>query len=691
MEKSSNPKILRPIESKYLLLGLLLFFNACAPSTKGVPEKQSSFSPTQYPNVLNYRGAPQEPTDRSAYAFFDRGAWFGYGLPDLDSLLYPGSFTGPYLLTQDNGVWIAPILSQLDLRYGEEQEKWDWGEAKVISSQAFPGRLEQIIELPDLGLRLQSDLVFATAHTSVTRVRIEKIRAGVEDLHLRWSGHSFLPGVSFSENKNQVQIHFGKKNHLGFLSTGNTAATPQVTKDQYQFQIAVQDLAKGESWETYLYHHFYFNPKEQAAEAEKLKQIQQNPQKVFTKNHQHWSQKIQKVLDRPAPLLQDTAHQKVAIKCLQTLTNNWRSPAGFLLHQGLFPSYNYEWFNGFWSWDSWKHAVALVAFDEALAKDQIRAMYDFQDSTGMIADCVYRDTIIENHNWRDTKPPLSAWAIWKVFEKTADLDFLQELFPKLEKYHRWWYQYRDHDQNGLCEYGSTDGSLIAAKWESGMDNAIRFDEAKILQNGAGAWSLDQESVDLNAYLFAEKKYLVKICTALNLAAKANAYQEEATVLQSQIQDRFFDAESGWFYDYHLQQKRLIKSQGPEAWIALWAGAASPEQAASVSKTLLDSSKFATFVPFPTVAADHPDIQAKNGYWRGPVWLDQAAFALQALRRYGYQAEADRLTLQLLNHLKGLKNSDQPIWENYHPHTGQGMESQHFSWSASSLLTLLLME
>ena len=117
------------------------------------------------------------------------------------------------------------------------------------------------------------------------------------------------------------------------------------------------------------------------------------------------------------------------------------------------------------------------------------------------------NTSIEPHNYRDTKPPLSAWAVVEIFKKDNDLNFVKEMYPKLKKYHEWWYVKRDHDMDGLCEYGSTDGSLIAAKWESGMDNAIRFDDSKIMKNEEGAYSLDQESIDLNAYLYAEKLYL----------------------------------------------------------------------------------------------------------------------------------------------------------------------------------------
>ena len=44
-----------------------------------------------------------------------------------------------------------------------------------------------------------------------------------------------------------------------------------------------------------------------------------------------------------------------------------------------------------------------------------------------------------------------------------------------------------------------------------MDNAIRFDDAVMLKNDGAddAWSMDQESVDLNAYLALECKLLKK--------------------------------------------------------------------------------------------------------------------------------------------------------------------------------------
>ena len=58
-------------------------------------------------------------------------------------------------------------------------------------------------------------------------------------------------------------------------------------------------------------------------------------------------------------------------------------------------------------------------------------MYDFQLDNGFIVDCIYRDTTIENHNYRNTKPPLSGWAVWKVYTQDGDVDFLKEMYPKL--------------------------------------------------------------------------------------------------------------------------------------------------------------------------------------------------------------------------------------------------------------------
>jgi putative isomerase len=208
----------------------------------------------------------------------------------------------------------------------------------------------------------------------------------------------------------------------------------------------------------------------------------------------------------------------------------------------------------------------------------------------------------------------------------------------------------------------------------------------MLRNNNEAFSLNQESVDLNSYLYAEKIYLSKIAEVLGLKDEANIYAGEADILKGKIQDNFYDKKSGYFFDISIDKKKYIPVYGPEGWIPLWAMAVSQAQAESVEKIIFDSDKFKTTVPFPTVSADNPKLDVK-GYWRGPVWLDQAYFGIVGLRNYGFVRDARRLTERTFKNLEGYIKSDKPIRENYNPLTGEGLKANNFSWSAAHLLLM----
>jgi putative isomerase len=94
------------------------------------------------------------------------------------------------------------------------------------------------------------------------------------------------------------------------------------------------------------------------------------------------------------------------------LLNNRQGVEGGLKHEGIFPSY--KDFQGFWAWDTLKQSYALAGHAPELARNSIRAMFDYQDAGGMIPDCIFTD--IRENNFRDTKPPLAGWAV-KTFEK----------------------------------------------------------------------------------------------------------------------------------------------------------------------------------------------------------------------------------------------------------------------------------
>lgn len=671
-----------------LILITGIIYLSCDQSTPSTP-KEDAISVLNFPNILHLKGKPESSTDRSVYIFSDLGAWHGYALPSDNEKSLMTSFVGPFLMTQDNGVWLSESLSKLEIIDLRTEQALDMEKINVLENTSYPNELSQVVQYDEYGLRIQSQLFFVSDRTAMIRLELENLNAeGQMDLSLRFKGKSMMEGVAFSKASNGINISFDKNDNMGLISTSDSFKATTDTHS-YSLQLPKVSLKAGKKWETSLCHTFCFSEQELTQESSIVAEAMKTPSSTRSLSENRWNTTIQNTIHQIKPEFSSQDHQAIAVKCLQTLNTNWRSAAGQLEHDGLFPSYNYKWFHGLWSWDSWKHAVALSYFDTDLAQNQIKAMFDFQDEHGMIADCVYRDNVLEENNWRDTKPPLSAWSVWEVYSKSEDMGFLSELYPKLKKYHDWWYQFRDINQNGLCEYGSTDGTLVAAKWESGMDNAVRFDSAQIIKNDKVGGSLNIESVDLNAYLYAEKQYLSRIAEVLNHPEDAARYKKHAQELKNKISERFYSEAQGWFFDYNLATESHLEIYGSEGWTPLWTGLATADQAAKARLKMIDSTMFATHIPFPTLDASHPKFSPQNGYWRGPVWIDQAYFAIKGLQNYGYEEDAQKYTHHLFDRLDGLKNSNKPIRENYNPLTGEGLESQHFSWSAAHLLMLLI--
>ena len=577
-----------------------------------------------------YSGVPENPEDRSVAAFSDLGAWFGFALPTDDRPDLAGAFVGPLLF--DEGVWASDALLRPVVSI--DGRKVDLATART-SYDAPPGRLLQMFDID--GVRLTFNLHYEYEARAVIHVQVTSSSSTTHKLRIEW--------VVDEDARTETNLDVYAPTFEKSIATRET-----------HFAIAAIALSA---------------PTQPLDRQESRKARQNRWRDYLTKTS------TGERAGHPRRIL--------AQKALMTLVSNWRSARGNLTHDGLFPSSAVSYFNGFWAWDSWKHAAAIARFETELAKQQVRTMFAHQNDRGMIADVVYVDATEDN--WRDTKPPLSAWAVNEILKYGRDNGFLEEVYPKIVRYHEWWYLDRDHDGDGLAEYGSTDGTLIAAKWESGMDNAVRFDDTELLKNNEEAWSMDQESVDLNAYLYKEKILLADFAEWLGKDDEAIRWRKEATELAGKIRVSMFDDERGWFSDTTINGKEFLVAEGPEGWTPLWAGLATPDQAARVRERMLDPGKFRTFVPLPTVSRDNPEFS--EGYWRGLVWIDQVWFGIEGLRRYGFEDDAEALAAQLLENLEGAAVPGMPLRENYHPLTGEGRNAGHFSWTAAHLLMLAM--
>lgn len=690
----------------------------------------------EFANVLDVRGAPHEvlaPTHHKIIPFSDQGAWHGYFLPP--EAQYYGAFTGPMYIAEEYGAYLSEALALLKIKNSDSDTDYNLAEGLPRIIDYYPGTLYQELSMAEFTLRLQ--LVFVTNRTALIKTSIE----ANEDLSLKvsWMG-SLLenPGIPMQlySELNGIRVGFPRvRNTWSYFSTDQMAfivsfKDPVATDINGNSYVATLEdeikLSKGESHNIYRTETFVFTTAEKEQEAQLVKHILKEAENYLQQNDEIWTERVNASIKDKGK-----EYDRIAIKALITLNSNWKSPAGALKYDGITPSSTYIWFYGMWAWDSWKQAVATVRFNPELAKNNVRALFEYQitetdnvrpQDAGMIVDCIFYNKNYarrgDGGNWneRNSKPPLSSWAVWEIFKVTGDKEFIKEMYPKLVSYHNWWYENRDHDGNGIAEYGATvddahhgnafepQAIIQAAAWESGMDNATRFDleghgrgdigvqvfENKNAQGDVVGYSLNQESVDLNAYLYAEKLFLAKIATELGEDDGAQEFVEAARFVQNYIQANMFDVETGFFYDLQFDQMGnrwllVSRGKGPEGWIPLWAKVATEQQAEAVKENIMDPSKFNTWLPFPTASKDNPKFDAAR-YWRGPVWLDQAYFGVVALDNYGYKDEADLMVKKLMDNAEGLKDGA-PIRENYNPETGQGLNATNFSWSAAMLYLL----
>jgi len=625
---------------------------------------------TTFSNVIDLKNSPSHATDEGLNAFFDLGSWMGFALSEDKTKT---GFSGPYILGLEHGFWASNNFASLDII--SENGNSLLTNLDHSEQDYFPGRLENQLHFEDVNL--VSNLLFTSDKSLIISTTITN--NGNQDLKFapQWKGEIFHQTGRLVNKDTHLITLLDNEQEIYLSPISNDPFKIQSNSNNYTISLQ-KIILKSKETKTYSIE-IQYHPDEKILQQPISKT---DISQVKEANLLRWDKYLEITKDNS--LSKD--EKLILTKSICTLINNWKSAAGGLKHDGLFPSYHYKWFQGFWSWDSWKHAVALVKIDAELAKNQVRAMYDYQNKDGMIADCIFRDSLIEKNNWRDTKPPLSSWAIWEIYMETQDKIFLNEMYPKLVNYHNWWYSFRDYDKDGLCEYGSTDSSLIAAKWESGMDNAIRFDNSKIVDGSN--YSINTESVDLNSYLAKEKEYLSKMAKVLKLS-EYTKWEHEFNTLSDRIRNNFYDEKSGYFYDIDAETGEFLNNAlGPEGWTPIWCEIATKEQAATVIEYMMDSTRFNTKVPLPTIDVSHPKFDPQDGYWRGPVWLDQLWFGVDGLHKYDYTKEADLLKNKVINNCEGLNKIEVSIRENYHPITGEGLNAEHFSWSAAHLILLI---
>src|SRR5271154_3919024 len=169
--------------------------------------------------------------------------------------------------------------------------------------------------------------------------------------------------------------------------------------------------------------------------------------------------------------------------------------------------------------------------------------------------------------------------------------------------------------------------------ESGFDVSFRF----------GPFSAETHHyapVCLNSLLYKTEKDLERMSSLLGRPEDAARWKARATDRQKRIQKYLWDAKQGLYFDYNFVTSTLSTYEYATTFYPLWAGLASPEQAQAVVKNL------SLFEQPGGLAMSRVESQAQWDYPYG--WAPIQLLAVDGMRRYGFNAEADRVAYNFLS-------------------------------------------
>ena len=218
--------------------------------------------------------------------------------------------------------------------------------------------------------------------------------------------------------------------------------------------------------------------------------------------------------------------------------------------------------------------------------------------------------------------------------------------------------------------------------ESGFDISFRF-------GAYGAATHHYAPVCLNSLLFKEESDMVRISELLGKMSEATTWRERAETRRKNIQQYLWDREHGYFFDYQFQFANRSTYRYLTTFYPLWAGLATPEQAEAVAKTLATFEQPGGLLMSPF---------ASGAQWDYPYgWAPVELLAIQGLRRYGFNADADRVSYKFLSTVLENFRRDGTIREKYNVVT-RSSESQvevgyqqnviGFGWTNAAFLELL---
>lgn len=297
-----------------------------------------------------------------------------------------------------------------------------------------------------------------------------------------------------------------------------------------------------------------------------------------------------------------------------------------------------------WLWDSVFHALALRHLSPDLAKEAILAIFDTQQSDGMIPHMSTPEKVSSI-----TQPPIIAWGVLELYNSTKDITMLTDTYDKLKKYMQWNMANRDENNNYLYEWHVDDTSMTCRCGECGMDNSPRFDNVTKM-----------DCIDFSCFMAKEAKCLSEIAKILDKQGEYLYWDVIYDRIKKSINDVLYCEEDGFYYDVLLSDNSFKKVKAVSSFLPLFAGVCDKEKAYKLLDHL--KNEFNTEFGIPSIAVD--DETFGTDMWRGPVWINYNYLIAKGLRDYGFKKEADEIIKKTVEVMTKWYKNDGTVYEFY---------------------------
>jgi alpha,alpha-trehalase len=349
----------------------------------------------------------------------------------------------------------------------------------------------------------------------------------------------------------------------------------------------------------------------------------------------------------------------------------------FLPHPYVVPGGR---FNEMYGWDSYFILLGLIRDGELeLARDLV---------DNFVYEIAHYGTILNaNRTYflsRSQPPFLTRMAI-AVFERTRDREWLRGVWPAITKHYAFWvtgaHRFADLGLSRYYDFGDGPAPEVLAD-ERDAEGKTHYDRVREYyrthevtdydvrlyydrqadrltplfyrgdrsmresgfdpSNRFGPFSVDiihYAPVCLNSLLYQMERDAAEIARILELPGEAQRWTDRARYRADRVNRTLWDATAGLYFDYNTRTRALRHYEFATTFYPLWTGLATPEQARRVRDNLKRFEAPGGILTSRTTSGSQ---------WDAPFgWAPLQLIAVDGLRRYGYDEDADRIATKFV--------------------------------------------